>query len=301
MFSSVLFAAGRTLTGVLALTLGGSALLGAPPPEPKEKAKSASAQVFSFDGTGKGRSFLGVAVREVDAALARDKGLDEARGVEITKVVPKSAAEAAGMKKGDVVLEYRGQRVEGVEQFIRLVRETPAGRQVTMRVNRQGDVRTVTANIGTCGKCGAIIVSKGHQRMIRIPDIPVPDVRIPDVPQVFTTWRSSRLGIEAEALKGQLADYFGVEEGVLVRSVMEDSAAAKAGLQAGDVILKIGDIRVATPREVSSAIREQKSRQLDIRLLRAGEEMSVSVSLEANSRGNGRLPRMRLDGKITRL
>jgi predicted metalloprotease with PDZ domain len=98
---------------------------------------------------GMSRSFLGVHVVEVDSPRATALKLKDEVGVEITGIEPDSPAEKAGLKMGDVVLEYQGQRVEGTEQFIRLVRETPVGRQVKMLVHRQGAAtpQTVTAAV----------------------------------------------------------------------------------------------------------------------------------------------------------
>jgi len=87
------------------------------------------------------RSFLGVGVTEVNTGRAKALNLKEERGVEISRVQDNSPAEKAGLKVGDVVLEYNGQRVEGIEQFVRLVRETPAGERrrswFTAAVRRQ--------------------------------------------------------------------------------------------------------------------------------------------------------------------
>src|SRR5690349_21240956 len=74
-----------------------------------------------------GSSYLGIAVVEIDADRAKALHLKEERGVEVTCLDPGSPAEKAGLKPGDVVLEYNGEHVQGGEQFIRLVRETPAG------------------------------------------------------------------------------------------------------------------------------------------------------------------------------
>ncbi|MFZ8313276.1 PDZ domain-containing protein, partial [Staphylococcus aureus] len=73
-------------------------------------------------------------------------------------------------------------------------------------------------------------------------------------------WRTTTLGIEGEALRGQLAEYFGVKEGVLVRSVMKETPAEKAGLKAGDVIVKVGDTKVVSPADISSALRAVKAK-----------------------------------------
>ena len=75
-------------------------------------------------------SFLGIGVKEILADRAKELKLKEEAGVEVTRVEEGSPAEQAGLKVGDAVLEYQGNRVEGAEQFVRLVRETPAGRQV---------------------------------------------------------------------------------------------------------------------------------------------------------------------------
>lgn len=221
------------------------------------------------------RSYLGVGVREVDADVAREKNLGEERGVVITSVAEGSPAEKAGLRRGDVVLEYNGQAVQGVEQFIRLVRETPVGRSVTLKVNRDGTVLAIQATIGTCQNCTPF----GPLGRFRVPDVQVWSFPH-DLPGVFTFWRSGMLGIEAEALESQLAEYFGVQEGVLIRSVKPDSPAAKAGLRAGDVIIKAGDKRVAKPREVTEALRSAKGGPLVLTIVRDKREMTVSVTVE---------------------
>ena len=93
------------------------------------------------------RSYLGVGVADLDAARAKELNLKEERGVEIKKVDKDSPAEKAGLKEGDVVLEYNGQRVEGIDSFIRMVRETPVGRTARLTVSREGNPQTLTATI----------------------------------------------------------------------------------------------------------------------------------------------------------
>ncbi|MCP5114870.1 MAG: PDZ domain-containing protein [bacterium] len=291
-----------TFAAVLLLVLGAAPLVGAPQQQ-GPRATPAGQQVMFFGGDAQQRSFLGVGVQEVDSGRAAEKQLAEERGVEITKVVPDSAAEKAGILKGDVVLDYNGQQVEGVEQFIRLVRETPVGRSVTLRVHRSGKEQTLKATIGTCGKCGTVVLSgSGKGPVIRIPDIEIPDINVPDVPRVFTTWRSSKLGIEAESLRSQLADFFGVEEGVLVRSVLKGSPADKAGFRAGDVILEVGGVEVASPREVTSAIREQDTDSFEVLVVRNRERTTLTVTTKSDGPGGeGRLRRKFFDPRVTSL
>ena len=96
-----------------------------------------------------GVTYLGVNLAEVNADRARELKLKEPYGVEITRVEEGSPAEKAGLKAGDVVLEYNGQRVEGMEQFGRLVHETPAGRDVKLLISRGGATQTISATLGT--------------------------------------------------------------------------------------------------------------------------------------------------------
>jgi len=244
----------------------------------QEKPQRASAVSKSVVVRTAGTSFLGVGVAEVDADRAKALNLKEEHGVEVKSVEPDSPASKAGIKESDVVLEYNGQRVEGVQQFIRLVRETPAGRQAKLLISRGGSTQTLTATIGSREGLGRI----GEGIEISIPRIP--EIRIPDVPRAFTSWRSPTLGIESESLGSQLAEFFGVKEGVLVRSVTKGSPAEKAGLKAGDVIIKVEDKRVAGPREISSLLRSLGSKKtLPVTVVRERKEMTLNIALDDDS------------------
>lgn len=229
------------------------------------------------------RSFLGVAVAEINAERAKALNLKEERGVEITRVEEDSPAAKVGLKVGDVVLEYNGQRVEGIEQFVRLVRETPAGRPAKMLISRGGQTQTVTAVIES-RKMRTLEIGDMH---IAIPHIEVtpPAVRFPDMPRPTFSWRSPVLGIDAEALNEQLAEFFGVKEGVLVRFVVKGSAAEKAGIKAGDVITKVGDKSVRTPADVTRAIQAlDDKQQFSVTVVRDKREMNVTVAVRDDSR-----------------
>lgn len=227
---------------------------------------------------GLSRSFLGVQVVEIDAERAKGLKLKDESGVEITNVDPDSPADRAGLKRGDVVLEFQGQRVEGTEQFIRLVRETPAGRQVKLSVMRNGAPQAVTARI----EARKARVFRAGEMFGETPPRPLPrmDVWVPDVPRAFTGWRSPRLGVEAESLSGQLAEFFGVKEGVLVRSVAKGSTAEKAGLKAGDVITKVDQKPLESAAELSNLIRAARGKKaLPFLVMREKREITLSVSL----------------------
>lgn len=224
------------------------------------------------------RSFLGVGVVEVNAERVKALNLKEERGVEITRVEENSPAAKAGLKVQDVVLEYNGNRVEGAEQFVRLVRETPTGREVKLQISRNGQVQTLPATIET-RKMKAIEL--GDMNVV-VPNMP--EIRIPELTGMMNT-RSSMLGVEAESLNPQLAEFFGVKEGVLIRSVNKGSAAEKAGMKAGDVVTKIEDRKVTTPAEITRALRSIDKKPVAVSVTREKRDMTVNVTVEEPERG----------------
>ena len=145
----------------------------------------------SIVGPFVGGTYLGVNLAEIDANRAKELKLKEDYGVEITRVEENSPAEKAGLKPGDVVLEYNGQRVEGMEQFGRMVRETPPGREVKLTISRNGATQTLTAVLG----------SRRSRFPVNFPpNFEMPEFHMPDIPQIYTATRSARLGVEAETL-----------------------------------------------------------------------------------------------------
>jgi S1-C subfamily serine protease len=112
----------------------------------------------------------------------------------------------------------------------------------------------------------------------------MPEFRMPDIPQIYTATRSAILGVEAETLGSQLAVYFGVKDGVLVRSVLDNTPAQKAGIKAGDVITKVDGMGVTAPSELSSAVRTANAKKAyAIELMRDRKPVTVNVMVEDRS------------------
>jgi serine protease Do len=223
-------------------------------------------------------SFLGVAIQEIDSERAKELKLPEEAGVEVTRIAPNSPADKAGIKTGDVVTQYNGQRVEDMDQFSRMVRETPAGREVKIGIIRNGAPRNITAKIVSRAAINARIIPGPGQEPF--------EFRFPDMPQSRMTWRNTALGIEAEALDGQLAEFFGVKEGVLVRAVAGGSAAERAGIKAGDVIVRVDDAKVATPADISAHLRASHGRPVSVVVVRDRKEVNVMLSVVSRPERN---------------
>jgi serine protease Do len=228
-------------------------------------------------GMAPGGSYIGVMMQEVDGERAKALKLGEATGVELTVVEPDGPAEKAGLKVGDVVLRYNGQKVEGNDQFARLVRETPAGREVKIEFSRGGAMQTVMVRVAQ-RKTPRIEWSTA-------PQMPSLEIHMPEMPRTFMQLRSSILGVEAESIDGQLAQYFGVKEGVLVRSVSKGSAAEKAGIRAGDVIVKMEDAHIATPADLASRLRTLHGKSVPVVLMRDHKELTVTVAISDDDPG----------------
>lgn len=225
-------------------------------------------------------SYLGVNVIEIDKDRARALALKDEHGVEITTLEDDGPAAKGGLKKGDVVLEYNGQRVEGTQQFVRLVRETPPNRDIKLLVSRNGATQTMVVTTGTRKN----VLLRNGDHTWTFPGLEGREFRMPDVPQVFVSIRSGALGIQAEPVDSQLAQFFGVKQGVLVRSVTANSAAEKAGLKAGDVITRMDGKDVASPGEITSAIRgAAPKKSFALTLFREKKEMNVTVTLDENA------------------
>jgi serine protease Do len=219
-----------------------------------------------------GGSYIGVMMQEIDSERAKTLKLHEQGGVEITVIEPDSPAEKAGLKVGDVVLKYSGLRVEGMQQFAHMVHETPPGREVKIDVSRAGVAMSVIVKVAQH--------KASHMELGDMPPMPERlDIHIPDLPRGFMTLRSSVLGVEAESIDGQLAQYFGVKDGVLVRSVLKGTAAEKAGIRAGDVIMRIADARVMTPADISGRLRTLHGKSAPVVLMRDHKELTISVTI----------------------
>lgn len=203
-----------------------------------------------------GGSYLGVSFVDVP----------EGRGVQIKLVDEGSPAARAGLKPEDIVVEFNGQHVDNVMQFVRMVSDFPVGRKAALGILRAGAPLTLTAVL---------------EPRVTLPEMPEPPrppmVMIPDLPRTNMLWRTSVLGIETESLNPQMAEYFGVKEGVLIRMVSADSAAKRAGLKAGDVIVRAAGKTVAATGEVSALLHDRKSIALGI--VRDHKEVKIEVLL----------------------
>jgi serine protease Do len=235
---------------------------------------------------GSGGGWLGVGVSEVSADKVKALKLPEERGALLGKIVPDSPASKAGLKENDVVLEINGQRVEGTEQFRRLIHEIPTGRTANLTVWRDGRSENIKVTVGKQEAGNMRVFADGPRSFaFKMPTMPaMPDLSGLERLRTFSMVSPGRplLGIDAENLEGDFGHYFGAPdgEGVLVRGVFANSAAAKAGLKVGDVITSLNGERIRNASELREKLlsnHEGKSAKLGV--VRNRSEITLSVEL----------------------
>ena len=229
-----------------------------------------------------GGSYLGVGLVEVDDNRAAELGMQEVYGVELSSVQKDSPADQGGLERGDILLRYADEKVIGVEHFVRLVRETPAGREVELLVLRTGSQIDVTVTIGARKKArSGLVVCEGGESdcEVRLPSFKWRFPRLDiEIPRPRITVHSRYLGAELESIDGQLAEYFGVEEGVLVRAVEENTPGERAGLKAGDVIVAVDGKAAGSSGDVRSAIRSAAaSREIPLEIMRRRSKQTLTM------------------------
>jgi len=238
-------------------------------------------------------SRIGVTVQDVEDADAKDAKQAKA-GVVVETVETGSPADKAGVKEGDAITEFDGERVRSVRQFSRLVQETPSGRAVPVVLSRAG--QRVAVNVTPERTSFGDDFSLRMFDMPRPPTPPTPPAApaapraLPAIP--FEGFRMmvgrGRLGVTLETLDDQLATYFGVKEGVLVKSVAADSAAQKAGVKAGDVITSVNGRQVYEVSDVTRALdRLEDADEFTLEVVRDRKTQTIKGKLETRSRGRG--------------
>lgn len=236
-------------------------------------------------------AYIGVTVHDADGTDAKEPKT----GVVIETVTPDSPADKAGMKAGDAITEFDGERVRSTLQFSRLVRETPAGRSTAVVLSRGGQrvAVTVTPDRSAFGDEFSMRLLETPSARMLIPPTPPPPPTSPRAPRapalapafpldLMTRVRNTgRLGITSEDLDTPLAEYFGVKDGVLVKSVAEDSPASKAGLKAGDVITAINGRHVYDSSDIIRALdRVESSGDFTLDVMRDRKAQTLKGKLE---------------------
>ena len=263
-----------------------------------------------------GRSFLGVELGEVSKETVQRLKLRNERGALIEAVTSGSAAAQAGLQKNDVIVKWNGEAIESAREVSRRISETPAGRVVRLSVIRDGREIEVNAKLGEGSAIARPIAiprpalqaeaararAQARESVARSREqTKEATARARDQAREATarvreqaraaarvheqSLGIARLGVQLQSMTPQLAEYFGLSKrtGALVVFVFADSAASKAGLKAGDVILSAGGETVESPMDLRRVLATKSEATIELRILRDRREQTLTVRLEKAS------------------
>jgi serine protease Do len=201
------------------------------------------------------RGWLGVSIQPLTPELAKSFGAKDTKGILVSDVVPDSPAAKAGLKPGDIVLEFEDKKVEAPGDLQRGVGLTSPGGDVRLKIWRDQGEKSVTVKVGEA-----------------------PEEREARGPNSGRAAKSA-LGLEARPITPEVARQLNLPsaEGVVVTRVDDGSAAAEAGVQRGDVIREINRHRVRSMADFERLTRDVKEGDRLTVLLQRGP-MSLYVA-----------------------
>ena len=208
---------------------------------------------------------------------------EDAKGVRVSRIILGGPADHAGLKNDDVIVSIDGKAVASPEELRDAMDGTKPGQALSVEVMRGGSRQRLTVTLGErpTPEFGTFSFPQGQ---FRVPQIDPKNFQfeMPDHQFFFNTSRV-RLGVTLLPMTDQLRDYFGVEagKGALVSGVSKNSAAERAGLRAGDVLLSIDGQAVTGAGDVSRALGEVKgSKTVQVEVVRNRGRQTLSASVE---------------------
>jgi len=288
----------KSIASILIVTSAFILAIGQTPEAKQENEKAPRAFAFTFDSDG---GYLGVQTAEIDRENFAKYGLRDVRGVAVEKVMEHSPAAAAGIKEGDVILRLNGDEITSTRKLSRLISEIAPNHQVKLTIARNGRDQDLNA---TLGKRPEPAFGNGNLtwstpdgikalELDKLKELPqFKDFSEGEMPKVWTgpdgegrtfSLRASegrQIGIGVIPLGKQLAEHFGVQSGVMIQEVRENSPAAKAGLKAGDIITEVDGKAVKGQFDLVRAINEKKEGDVTLNIMRDNSRQTISVTPE---------------------
>lgn len=217
---------------------------------PIEVALDVAKQLQEHGKVTRGR--LGVVIQPMSAELAQAFHLKSTDGVVVGAVEPGGPADRAGLKSGDVILEYNGQALNDAAQLPRLVAGTPPGTAVRLSIWRNGARQELSAKVGEV-EPDKVALQQGE-------------------PAAAAPESTSQFGLLLSEVPAALREKLGIGYGLMVRGIQ--GAAADTPLQHGDVIVGVGREKFASVNEFTRLLSGYKAGDTVALLVRRGEALS---------------------------
>ena len=172
------------------------------------------------------RGWLGVFIQEITPDIADSLGLETESGALVSSVHPEGPAQAAGVQTGDIVIEFDGKTIEDMRSLPRIVAETTIGKEVEVKVIRDGREKILRVTLGELEQAEENGLLAGN------------------APPVERSHSFASLGFTIDPMNAASREKYNLPEeangapltGVVVTEVVEGSPAAERGLEPGDVI-----------------------------------------------------------------
>jgi serine protease Do len=193
--------------------------------------------------------WLGVMIQEVTPELAESMDLKDARGALVAEVIKNSPAAIAGVKRGDVIIEFDGHPIKDRRELPLLVTRTPLGKTVTFKIVRDKQEKDLVANI-----------TESHEAELAAAES-----------QPKMTGTPSSFGLRVQDLSPDLAHELGLDSGVLISGVEPGSRGDEVGLQARDVILEVNRSPVKDVSSYQQALKAGGKGSIVLLLVKRGD------------------------------
>ena len=215
--------------------------------------------------------YIGVYMQDLTDDVREGLDIKVAEGVLISDVEDDGPAEKAGLDDGDVILSVNGTKVSTPDELRRAVRDIAPGSDAKMEVVQAGTKKTVTVTVG----------ERPDRQFgwFSAPNAP----RAPEFRRAFAMMSGPRLGIQAHEMSDALSSYFNTKQGdgVLVLDVNDESVAAAAGVQAGDVVQKINDQKIGDVDDLRASVKDfEEGDAFTITVLRHGKTQSLKATMD---------------------
>jgi len=229
------------------------------------------------------QGYLGVDLGEVDNERANALPTKDTHGAEVVMVDHDAPASKSGLLRlHDVILLLDGQPFDNVDQLRRRLREMPSGRTVNLLINREG--KNINVSVQLCDR--ALLQQQAWSRHFTVPEPAAGQSFLGNVASSGPAFLDSMIpralyvGADVNPVRTQLADYFGVKSGtgLLVESVDDQSPASRAGLKAGDVVVKVESQQMTSKNDWFKAIRNHRGHPVQVTVMRNKQEQILTMS-----------------------
>jgi len=245
-----------------------------------------------------GDVFLGITMDDISPSMARALQIDEGRGVLVNDIVDDSAADEAGLEAGDVIMKIGDRNINGSKGLSKVLHSYDPGDEVLVTVMRSGVLKVFKVTLGEREKRGVFVMGDGEGKTWSFNgpgDVSKyfqwsdgdssRKIVIDDMSWAFGDDRGF-LGIVPQDLDEDELEEMGVPggEGVVIHELFDDSGAAEAGLEEGDVIVAIDDEDIADGDDLSDVMEDTEvGQEVEVRVIRDGKMREYDVVLGETS------------------